>query len=375
MKQIYFDAASTTKISEAALTRYQETSRLFYGNPSSIHQTGKEAHSLLEETRKEIRELLSLHEYDITFTGGASESNAIVLSSLLWKRKPGELLISPLEHASVTSYKTLLKEKGFSWKTFAAPKGYISLDKLVSSLNEHTQMVVLSAVHNVLGTIQPVAEIYKAVKAFSSDIHVHLDATQAIGKCLWDIHQFPCDSLSLSAHKIHGPRGIGILAVRKKVNIRVLSAGGGQENGMRGGTENLPAITSYAEALKETIELQDTHLTYLQDLRERLQKQLAAVAKVSYLSPPDASAVPNILSISTPLPSEVFLRLMNDKGFALSASSACSNNAKHTRKLNTGITGFSPQMAQGAVRISWDRYTTPEDIDTLAQAVREIFPS
>ncbi len=371
MEQTYFDAASTTRISEAALSTYLETSRTLYGNPSSIHETGKKAKACLTENRSKAADLLGLKEYDIVFTGGASESNSIVLSSLLWKRQPGELLVSPLEHPSVTGYKTLLKEKGFTWKTFAAPRGLINVDKLIDSLTEQTQMVTISAVHNILGTIQPVEEIYKRVKAFNPDIHIHLDATQAVGKVLWDSTHFPCDSLALSAHKIHGPRGIGLLALRKNAKLRPLSAGGGQENSMRGGTENLPAIAAYVTALEEALTDQEIHLSHLSLLRSKLGEHLERFTPVRFLSPKDDSSAANIVSVSTPLPSEVFLRMMNDKGFALSASSACSNNSKNKQLLDKGITGFTPKETSGAVRISWDRYTTEDDIDRLCQAIKE----
>ncbi|MBN2859519.1 MAG: aminotransferase class V-fold PLP-dependent enzyme, partial [Sphaerochaetaceae bacterium] len=152
MKQFYFDTASTTRISPAALDAYDRYSKKAYGNPSSLHDTGKAAKNVLETARANMEGLLGSHEYNLIFTSGASESNSIVLSSLLWKRKPGAILVSPLEHPSVTGYRVFLKEKGYSWVVCEAPRGITSVDSVLESLSSQTQLLVLSAVHNILGT-------------------------------------------------------------------------------------------------------------------------------------------------------------------------------------------------------------------------------
>ncbi len=371
MKQIYFDTASTTRISEAALNAYHRCSEETYGNPSSLHDTGKQAKKVLEASRRKIGALLGSHAYNLVFTSGASESNSLVMSSLLWKRKPGAILLSPLEHPSVTGYRVFLKEKGYSWVVCEAPRGITSVDSILASLSSQTQLVVLSAVHNILGTVQPIRAIYDAVKQFNPDIHVHLDATQAPGKMLWDLETFPCDSFALSAHKVHGPKGIGLLAVKKNSTMKALSAAGGQESGMRGGTENLPAVAAFATALEETLSVQESLLAGLNRNREFLDAHLKTVPGITCLSPGRDHSVPNILTLSTPLPSEVFLRIMNDRGFALSASSACSSNRKGKQTLDAAISGFTDTQKKQAVRISWDRYTGEDDISQLITAIRE----
>ncbi len=372
MEHFYFDAASTTQVSDAALDTYLETSRTVFANPSSNHASGRQAKELLEACRTDIMQILGLREHQVVFTGGASESNALVLNNLLWKRTPGRVVISPLEHPSVTGYRTLFKEKHFEWKTFTAPRGVIDVKKLSAALNEETSLVAVSAVHNVLGTVQPIEEIYRTVKAFSPSIHVHLDATQAPGKMIWDPQCLPFDSLSLSAHKIHGPRGVGLLAMRKNSRIRPLSSGGGQEMGFRGGTENLPAIAAFRTALEDTIMNQEKYLGHLDSLRSVLVDRLSSCSSLDVLSPDGTSSVANIISISTRFPSEVFIRMLGDKGFDISASSACSNNTKNKVQMDAGITGFTPAQLSGSVRISFDRFTTHNAIEQLALAIGEI---
>ena len=371
MKQFYFDTASTTRISETALSAYNRYSKETYGNPSSLHDTGKAAKEVLETSRATMEALLGSREYNLIFTSGASESNSIVLSSLLWKRRPGAILVSPLEHPSVTGFRTLLKEKGYSWNVCEAPGGLIDPTSIIGSLTSQTQLIVLSAVHNILGTIQPIRSIYQAVKQRYPDIHIHLDATQAPGKTVWDLETFPCDSFALSAHKIHGPKGIGVLAVKKNSTMRSLSSAGGQEQGMRGGTENLPAVAAFSVAIQETLSNQEAILASVRRHRELLDTHLKKIPGLSYLSPVNEHSVPNILTISTPLPSEVFLRIMNDRGFALSASSACSSNTKGKQILDASISGFSDTQRKHAVRISWDRFTSYDEISRLITAVGE----
>lgn len=371
MKQFYFDSASTTRISPAALDAYDRYSKETYGNPSSLHDTGKAAKEVLETARRNIETLLGSHEYNLIFTSGASESNSIVLSSLLWKRRPGAILVSPLEHPSITGYKVFLKEKGYSWVVCEAPRGITDPESIIGSLTSRTQLVVLSAVHNILGTVQPIRAIYDAVKQFNPDIHIHLDATQAPGKMMWNLETFPCDSFALSAHKIHGPKGIGVLAMKKNSTMKALSAGGGQEQGMRGGTENVPAVAAFSVAVLEALSDQEPLLATLHRHRILLDTHLKKIPGITYLSPGTEHSVPNILTISTPLPSEVFLRIMNDRGFALSASSACSSNSHGKQTLDASISGFSDTQRKHAVRISWDRYTGEDKIRQLITAVRE----
>jgi cysteine desulfurase len=377
MTNHYFDVASTTKMSEGAIERYSYTARNFFANPSSSHSVGKLAHSFLEEQRDTTSSLLDIPIQSVFYTSGASESNAIVLNSLLWKRRKGRIIVSALEHASISQYRVFLEERGFEWVWVKAPHGVVDVEDLNSKITKDTLMIISLLTHNVFGSIQPINTIKEVIaqkeKEFSTSIHFHVDIAQSIGKMKFSITDLGIDSASMSAHKIEGPRGIGLLYLKENSLLKPLSRGGNQEMGMRGGTENLPSISAFNYCLHETITHLDASLSHMKDLHTLLLERIKNIRNVEVLREKKYSYVSSIVTLSSPfIPSQVITRLLDTEGFSVSSASACSNNSQSREHFHPLITGFRPQLLKGAYRISFNHHHTDQDIIDLTVAIENI---
>ncbi|MBK5200664.1 MAG: cysteine desulfurase [Spirochaetaceae bacterium] len=375
--EYYLDNAATTKISESALKAYIDTATTYFANPSTNYKAGQNAKLKLEETRDEIAKILDVSSNYIYFTSGGSESNSIILSSLLWNNSPGEVIISKIEHASNSEFARILKEKGWKVSTIDAPQGFINPNKLKSMMNDRVRMVCLQYVNNVIGSIQNIEELVKIVrlkeKEYNRKIHFHTDAVQALAKIPFSLKELDVDSASFSAHKFHGPRGVGILYTRL-VNQQPLSKAGGQERGVRGGTENLPAIVAMSVALKEqlgTTTIKPSCYDRIYDLNLYLRNNLH-----THLLSPRGNYSPYILAFSVaPFPSEVFTRMLNDKGFYVSSGSACSNNVKAKGESILKAMNYSSELSKGSIRISLCDKTTKEEIVAVVNEINNLYDS
>lgn len=375
--EYYLDNAATTKISENAAKAYIETASKYFANPSANYTAGQNAKLKLEETRLEIAKILEVSPNFIYFTSGGSESNSIVLSSLLWNNSPGEVIISKIEHASNSEFAKILKEKGWKVNTINAPNGFINPEKFKSMLNNRVRMVCIQYVNNVIGSIQNIEELVKIVrlkeKEYNRKIHFHSDAVQALAKIPFSLKSIDVDSASFSAHKFHGPRGIGIL-YNRLVNLQPLSKAGGQEKGVRGGTENLPAIVAMSVALKEQIKTTTIKPIFYDKVYE-LNLYLRNNLHTPLLSP-SINYSPYILSFSVaPFPSEVFTRMLNDKGFYVSSGSACSNNVKAKGEGILKAMNYSNELAKGSIRLSLCDKTTKEEIVEVVKEINNLYDS
>ena len=373
----YFDTAATTKMSDGALEVYTKTQQTYWANPSSSHAQGKSAHDKLERERSKMSSLLSVPPSTLYFTSGASESNAIALQNLMWKKRKGTILVSSLEHPSITKYKNFFEEQGFTWISIKAPRGYISIEDLKEHITKDCVAIFTMLVHNVLGTVQDIAKISALVKEkegeFNTTIHLHCDIAQAFGKINFSLPSLGVDSASCSAHKIEGPRGIGLLYIRENFPMRALSPGGNQEGGIRPGTESVASIAAFTYALESAMGIDKDEVM---QLRRLFEQSIQPITELKLLSPSceksQLIAAP-IVCISHPrVPSEVFTRLLFDKGFALSTTSACSNNSHASYAWPDKIGGFTPQMTKGAFRISFSHQHTKEDIIELVSAIKEV---
>lgn len=373
--EYYLDNAATTKISEKALQAYVETANSYFANPSTNYSIGKDAKQKLENTRDKIANIFGVPSNYIYFTSGGSESNSIVLSSLLWNNSPGEIIISKIEHSSNSEFVKILKEKGWKVTTIEAPQGFINPLKLRALMNERVRMVCLQFVNNVVGSIQNIDALVKVVrekeKEYNRKIHFHTDAVQALAKIPFSLKELDVDSASFSAHKFHGPRGIGIL-YNRLVNLQPLSKAGGQERGVRGGTENLAAIVAMSVALEEQIETTNQK-PYSYEKISKLNLYLRNNLHPPLLTP-DTNYSPYILSFSiAPLPSEVFTRMLNDKGYFLSSGSACSNNVKAKGEGVLNAMNFSSELAKGSIRISLCDKTGEEEIIDVVKIINDLY--
>lgn len=370
--EIYFDNAATTPLSPRAAKAYIDTSYSFFGNPSSIHRLGRKAKDELERRRGHIASLLGVDEKNLIFTSGATESISLFFSSLLWMEK-GTIVVSRIEHEAVFSWMPYLKKMGWNIVKIRAKGGFVTPEELYSSLTPDTRVVAVMAVNNVTGAIEDTKALVECVRRYEKEngrkILFFSDSVQALGKTGLDLKGSDVDGASFSAHKINGPRGVGLLYAKNPEMIRPIASAGGQEGGHRGGTENLPGVAAFDEALSEWIENRDEDEKRVKEYNLRLRESLSNLG-LEILSPENAS--PYILSIVSPLPSEVFTRMLMDKGFCVSSGSACSNNAKGKSEGILEAMGIRNEKAKRAIRISMGRDTTKEDVESLISAFGDL---
>lgn len=365
----YFDNAATTIISNKALEAYNDTALTYFANPSANHSLGAIAKNKLEECRNKIATFLNVSPNTIYFTSGGTESNSIILSSLLWNKNPGEIIISKTEHSSVINFERILLEKGFKVITINAPNGFVSPKTLQKHLSSRTRMVVIQTVNNVVGSINDIESLVKIVREKEREIgrkiYFHSDAVQALTKIDFDLTTLNVDSASFSAHKFHGPRGIGFL-YSKNSNIQPLSKGGGQEKGLRAGTENLAAIVAMTVALEESLNKSCDSVIEINDyVRKNLRPPLIS---------PSSNYSPFIINFSVePFPSEVFTRMLDDEGFIVSSGSACSNNVKNKGENVLLAMNVKPSVAKSSIRISFDKNTSLNDAISLVKKINSLY--
>lgn len=374
----YFDWAATTPLSDHAAAVYVETANTYIGNPSSLHREGQAAAHHLQGIRRKIADIVNAESKSITFTSGGTESDAIILNSLLYNKAPGQIIIPRFEHAAISQYVRILTDFGWEVKQMQAPGGYVTPQQIADALTEKTRMVCCMSVNNVTGTIQDIKGIAAVIRDFSRTtgrhIHLHCDAVQALGKIPVDLKAMGVDSAAFSAHKFCGPRGVGFL-YNTNPAVLALSRGGGQEKGLRPGTENLAGIAAMTAALQDAVENMRLHQENAVAVKRYFEHRFATeVPGIVCLSPSAGSSAspstPFILSISVPgLPSEVFTRMLFDQGFCVSSGSACSNNAKQKGEGVMQSMGIDAKLAGSAVRISYGYDTTLEDAERLADAI------
>ncbi|MDR3200041.1 MAG: cysteine desulfurase, partial [Spirochaetales bacterium] len=362
MISVYLDWAATAPIDPDIASYMRDAALENTGNPSSIHSFGEKAKALLEESRAACAEVLGCPARTIFFTSGGSESNNIVFSSFLRKPKPGHIVTSAVEHSGVYEPGRVLEK--FGWKVSRVgpgADGRIGPEEITAALTPETALVSVMLVNNETGMIQPVQEIAAAVRACKTGgkrIHIHTDAVQAAGKIPFTVSALGVDSLSLSAHKFRGPRGVGILVTGAGGGgkIEPLYVGGGQEGDMRPGTENVAGIAAMARALDKAHAGREKNYAHAQKLMNILFDAMDGCGQCKVL-PADRLANPGryspyIASIAfPPVPGEVIVRVMNDKGYGISTGSACSARKKRDTRVIEG-SGVSAKTAFSSVRVS-----------------------
>ncbi|MGI6466423.1 MAG: cysteine desulfurase family protein [Sphaerochaetaceae bacterium] len=376
MDRYYFDWAATTKISKNALAKYNEIANKYWANPSALHQQGEEVHTFLENQRELTAQLLKVQPKQIFYTSGATESNSIVLNSLLLKETKRTIISSFLEHNSILNYYPLLERNGFKIDLVKSPGGYFDLEQFKQKLSKEVQLVNLMLVNNLFGTVQDVKEVASIIREFEIEnnwkIHLHCDATQAVGKIDFDLNELDVDSASFSAHKFEGPKGVGILFL-KSGTIDVLSRSGGQERNIRGGTEDICAISSMNVALKESLENLEKNANISNRLKESFEEQISKSSVIKLISPSvnsQSKSVANIITVAVKnIPSEVTTRVLDEEGFSVSSGSACSNNKANKNIERFTSSSFSSDDGKSAIRISFSPYITKVQIELLAKTL------
>ncbi|GAB7388931.1 cysteine desulfurase family protein [Bacillaceae bacterium] len=375
---IYFDNSATTVPYPEVVKVVGEVMEKYFANPSSLHYKGGEAEKLLAKTRQVVAEQLGVKAGEIVLTSGGSESNNTAIKGVAWQyRNRGKHLItSQVEHASVYEAVKQLEELGYEVTYLPVDRwGRVSAADVGKALREDTILVSIMHVNSELGTIQPLEEIGRLLKE-RPKVLFHVDAVQSFGKIPLDIRGWGIDLLSLSAHKFHGPRGAGILFVREGVKLFPLIAGGGQEGGMRAGTENLPGFVGLAKAMRMNMDTFPERVSRLRRLRDRLLRGLREIPGCVVNTPEsEALAAPHIVNVSFPgLKAEVLLHALEEKGILVSTKSACSSKLDRPSRV-LAATGMAEERAKSALRISFSAENTESEVDVFLRELAALLPS
>ena len=368
----YFDNSATTRQDDRVTAEMRAAARFLYGNPSSLHHLGVEAEKKLRASRKLLADTIGAKEQEIFFTSCATESNNWALRGYLQAnpRAGRQILISAAEHPSVSETAAALGKKEYEVREIPVRSdGLLDLEALKSLMTPETALVSVCHVNSETGAVQPLSEISALVKSVNPNAVLHTDCVQSYGKLPVSVKQFGCGLLSVSAHKIHGPRGVGFLYIDSKLKMTPLLYGGGQENGLRSGTENLPGIAGLAKAAELVCgNLQENyaHAVKLNGIfRRALQEEIRSCILVSS----EAVCSPYILNVAFPgLRAEVLQHSVETKGVYLSVGSACSSHKKD-RSRTLAAMGYAPNVIDGAVRISFSYQNTEEEAEYAARVI------
>ena len=370
---IYADNAATTKMSEAAVQTMISVARDCYGNPSSLYSLGQRARETLEESRKMIAGVIGAEPNEILFTSGGSEAdNQAILSAAATGRKNGKMHIvsSAFEHHAVLHTLEKLKKEGFTITLLDVHEnGIVHPDEVEAAIRDDTCLVSVMYANNEIGTIQPIREIGAICRKHG--VLFHTDAVQAVGHIPIDVKADQVDFLAASAHKFHGPKGVGFLYARKGVRLTNLIEGGAQENGKRAGTENVPGIAAMATALKEAAGQMEQRAAVLRDKRDRLIQGLEQIPH-SALNGDAANRLPgNINFCFEGIEGESLLLLLDDKGIQASSGSACTSGSLDPSHVLLAI-GRVHDVAHGSLRLSIEAELTDDEINYTIRSVKEV---
>ncbi len=373
---IYFDNSATTKVYPEVLTTYTKVSEAIWGNPSSLHKMGENAYNLLEQSRAQIAELLGCQKEEIFFTSGGTEGdNWAIKGTALEKGIYGKHLITTqVEHPAVLNSMKHLEKLGFEVTYLPVDEnGRVSVLDLKQALRKDTILVSVMAVNNEVGTIQPLKEIAR-VLADHPKVHFHVDAVQAVGKGLTDlIMDERVDLVTFSGHKFHAPRGVGFLYKKAGRKLAPLLSGGGQEKNLRSSTENLPAITAMAKALRLLLENETKNVAHEQAIRQKIFEHLQAFDKVTLFSQLDDKFAPHILCFAIAgVRGETIVHAFEDQGVFISTTSACSSKKGQVSSTLHAMQ-VDDKIATSAVRVSLDENNTMAQADKFNQIFDDIY--
>lgn len=379
--EAYLDNSATTRCSDRACQLMVDLLTKDYGNPSSLHMKGIEAERFVETAKKKIAKTLRVSEKEIIFTSGGTESNnlAIIGAAMANRRAGNHIITTSIEHASVENPMEFLKEQGFEITYLSVDEnGIISLEELEEAVTEQTILVSMMQVNNEIGAIEPVAEAAELIKKKNPDTLIHVDAIQSYGKMYIYPKKLGIDMLSVSGHKIHGPKGSGFLWVKEKTKLKPLILGGGQQKGMRSGTENVPAIAGLGEAAEEIYENLDEKRAHLYGLKQRFIDGIEKLEGTHVNGKTGEDSAPHIVSVSFEgIRSEVLLHSLEDRGIYVSSGSACSSNnhaGKHKGSKTLRNIHLKENLLDSTLRFSFSVHTTEEEIDYALEVLGELLP-
>ena len=370
---IYADNAATTKMSERAKKVMLETADSFWENPSSLHTPGQKAAERLYKVREDIAKIIGADPGEIYLTSGGSEADnqALRTAAKIGKRKKKMHIISTtIEHHAILHTLDALKKEGFEITLVPVDEfGRVSPEDIKNAIKDDTVMVSVMFANNEIGTIEPIEEIAAVCK--EKGVLFHTDAVQAAGHLRIDVKKMQIDMLSVSAHKFHGPKGVGFLYARKGIDLANIIYGGAQEKGKRAGTENLPAAAGMAEALAESYENLDEKVAKTKAVRDRIIKGLSEIPHAALNGDPENRLCGNINFCFEGIEGESLLLLLDAKGIAASSGSACTSGSLDPSHVLLAI-GRPHEVAHGSLRLSITEATTEEDADYIVNAAKEV---
>ncbi len=373
MKEIYLDNAATTRVHPQVAEKMKDALVNNYGNPSSLHRLGIRAEQAIKEVRELIAKNLNCHPPEIYFTSGGTEGNNLIIQGVVENKKRNRMRIitSAIEHPSVLDMFTFYENHQIEVIVLGVDtQGHIRLDELEAAMNEDTILVSMMGVNNELGTIQDLKAIGKMIKAVNPKCVFHADFVQGFMKIPIDVQASLLDAVTLSSHKIFGPKGVGAVYIKKGTDIKPLLRGGGQENNMRSGTENVPGIVGFGEAIRLRKDLFIDELAAIRSLRTAFINELEAkIDDIKINGDPNGS--PYVLNVSfNRVRGEVLLHSLEAKGIFVSTGSACSSHKKEKQYVLKAI-GLAEEYKEGTIRISFSKDITKDDVETAVAAIAQ----
>ncbi len=375
--EIYLDNAATTRCYEEVKDIVVRTMMEDYGNPSSMHRKGSQAEKYLREAAQTLAGLMKVQEKEIYFTSGGTESNNWALwgGAMAHRRQGKHIITTAVEHAAVAAPLAALEEEGFTVTRLPVDgQGRVKLQALEDAMREDTILVSAMYVNNEIGSLEPIQEMGQIIKQKNPGTLFHVDAIQAFGKYRIYPKRMKIDLLSASGHKIHGPKGVGFLYLDQQARIKPLLLGGGQQNGMRSGTDPVPGVAGMAVAARKIYQNLEENAAHMHRIRKQLAEGLAALDQVVLHGMEGEEGAPHILNASfLGIRSEVLLHTLEDRGIYVSAGSACSSHKRAGSPTLTAI-GCSRAEMESAVRFSFCETTTEEEIRQTLAVLGEVLP-
>lgn len=378
--EAYLDNSATTKAFDEVIEVVAKTMTQDYGNPSSMHHKGVVAENYVKEAQKRIAATLKAAPKEILLTSGGTESDnmAIIGTARAMCRRGKHIITTSIEHPAVLNTCAYLEKEGFEVTYLGVDaQGRVSLKDLEEAIRPDTILVSMMLVNNEIGTMQPVAEAGELIKKINKDIVFHVDAVQGYGKLQINPKKMGIDLMSVSGHKIHGPKGIGFLYIRNGVRIVPINYGGGQQNGLRSGTLNVPGIAGLGLAAEKIYKNLDEETSKMRELRNYFIKEITSRLEDTYINgvtDDESKCAPHIISLSIKgVRAEVVLHALEEKEIYVSSGSACATNNPHVSATLKAI-GLDSSLLDSTIRISMSVFTTKEQIDYTIEQLCEIIP-
>ncbi len=364
--EVYLDNSATTQVLPAVADLVYKVMREDYGNPSSLHMKGVESEKYIREAKETLSKILRVQEKEILFTSGGTESdNLALIGTMAANQRLGKHMITTvIEHPAILQTCAYLEKQGFEVTYLSVDAaGHIDLEKLQNAIRPDTILVSIMMVNNEMGAVNPIQEIGALIKKCNPKTYFHVDAVQAFGKMEIQPKKMNIDMLSVSSHKIHGPKGVGFLYIKDGTKIVPINYGGGQQKGMRSGTENVPGIAGMAAAAKYMYDNLAADLERLYDLKKYFIDGVKKLPEVVVNSADDRSSAPHVVSVSfRGVRSEVLLHTLEDQGIYVSAGSACASNKPSVSATLKAI-GVEKDLLDSTIRFSFSVLTTKEELD------------